>query len=494
MAFGSFIDNALLHDRLWNVEVKNKYRASFYQLLSTNIAARGLSPRREGNTDYGLLDQIASQPIMVTGRVRQGNVVNPADGVTAQGKVYTYQLAGATGWDIEALENAGSDQELLSVVMGSPTTGGWNHFLNGFHAVLNAVSFGDRTGRLARVSACTDNTTYYTITVDNSQQDFGWHAGAMLENGMLVDIFTVADITGSSAWTVKVRLGEVYGLNKYASSTTATFNVRAVSGVTAPVTSALTAAAADGDFVFIGGAVTLTAANKFSAWNLPTGLHDIIAAGDGTSTGYGYEFDAGTNYANGSYAGITFQGLNRQTYPLFSALVRRPTDWYGAADNSALCTGDLEVLYGTLDRLFMSGSTPDPEALLLLCSPRGRRWIGDKAAAGQNVFEPVTGGHVLAGRVADGIRMPAGSRDIIVPIKTDLAIPDGRFIFSDMRRIGRWVKAPLGPIAPDGTSSPQFGTPGSRGLTFERWARVRENPFASCCDTCAVLDGVNLAA
>jgi len=494
VAFGSFADSALLHRRLWDIQVRNKYRASFYNLVSTNVAARGLRVVREGNTDYGLLDQIASQPIMVTGRVRQGNVVNPADGAVAQGKVYTYQTAGAVGWDLEMLENAGSDRELLNVIMGSPTTGGWNRFLNGYHAVLNAIYFGDGTGRLGRASAGVDNTTYYTVTLDNSQQDFGWHAGALMENGMLVNIVTVADITGSSAWTKKVTLGEVYDLNKYASATTATFKVRAVSGVTSPETSALTAVPADGDFVFLAGAYTLTAALKFSAWNLPVGMHGIVAAGDGTSTGYGYEFDAGTNYANGSYYGITWQNLNRQTYPLFSALVRRPTDWYGASDNSALVAGDLEVLYGTLDRLFMSGSTPDPDALLLLCSPRGRRWIGEKAGGAQNIFEQVKGGHVLAGRVADGIRVPAGNRDIIVPVKTDLAIPDGRFIFADMRQIGRWVKAELGPIAPDGTASPQFGTPGSRALTFERWGRVRDNLFAARCDTSGVVDGVNLAA
>ena len=479
MAYGTFIDDILEHNRMGGIEVAKKYRASFHRLLSGNIGNRGLKPQNQ--TDYGLLDQITSQPIMVAGRVRQANVVEPADGTVAQGKVYLKQLAGSMGWDLETLENTSGDTELHNAVLG-----GWDRFLNGFAGVLNAIDFGDGTGRLARVSANTDNTSYYTVTVDNTSKDFGWNKLALVEDGMLVDILTVNGITHSAAWTKKVIRGEVYGVNKSAG----TFNVRAISGVT---NSALTAVPANSDVVFLAGAVTLDATPHWNSWDVPMGLHGLLD--DGGSAGHEFHDDAG--YHNGSYYGATWQGLDRSAAAnsMFRALVRRPTDWYSASDNSALCPATLETLFSTFDQLFMSGATPDPESLLVLCSPPSGRWLEDRVVARQNGMQTIpANGHLLAGLVMSGFKVNAGSREILVPLKTDFAIPDGRFLIVDMGRIGIWEKMRLQGISPEGAGSLQFATPGSRALTIERWGRTRYNVYSPRVDGCAVVDGIDIAA
>ena len=479
MAYGSYIDDVLLHNPMGSPEVAKQYRASFHALLSGNIGLRGLEP--QNLTDYGLLRQITSEPVMVTGRIRQADIVEPADGTVAQGSVYLKQLTGSIGWDIEALENASGDRQVLGLVMQK-----WDRFLNGFRGALNVVDYGDGTGRIARVASNTDNTTYYTVVVDNTAQDFGWTGLALLEDGMLVDILTVNTIADGAAWTKKVIRGEVYGVNK----TTLTFNVRALSGVT---NSALTAVPADGDFVFLAGSVTLDSDVHWNSWDLPMGLKGILDDGGAA----GNEFDSGTGYYNGSYYGATWQGLNRSTAAnsMFRALIKRPVEWYGAADNSTLRAATLETVFSVFDDLFAGGSTPDPDGLLLICSPATSRWIEKRVVAEQNGMQAIPDGHVLAGLVNEGFRVTAGSKMTIVPVKQDLAVPNGTLLIADMSRVGIWEKMALQGISPEGGGGAlQFATPGSRGLTIERWGRTRYNLYASRCDTCAVLDGIDITA
>jgi len=479
MAYGTYIEDILQHYPIGTPEVAKQYRASFHALLSANIGRRGLEP--QNLTDYGLLRQIVSEPIMVTGRKRQVAVVEGADGATAQGSVYLKQLTGAINWDIESLENASGDRQVFDLI-----TKRWDRFIGGFIGVLNAVDYGDGTGRLARVVSNTDNSTYYTVVVDNSMQDFGWTLLSLVENGMLVDIMTVPDITGSAAWTEKVKRGEVYGVNK----TAGTFNVRALTGVT---DSALSAEPADGDFVFLSGAFTLDSDDKFSSWDLPMGLHGILDDGGAA----GNEFDDGASYYNGSYYGATWQGLNRSTAAnsMFRALVRRPVEWYSAGDNSILRAGNLERIFEVFDQLFASGSTPDPDGLLVVCSPPTQRWLEARVVAAQNGMQDISAGHVLAGLVMSGFRVTAGRSEVIVPVKQDLAVPDGTFLIADMARIGVWEKMALQGINPEGAGGTmQFATPGSRALTIERWGRTRYNVFTPRCDTSAVINGIDITA
>jgi hypothetical protein len=407
-------------------------------------------------------------------------MIEPADGAVAQGRVYQKQLTGAIGWDVEAMENASGDSQILSLV-----TGKWDRFLNGFLAVLNAVDFGDGTGRLARVASNTDNTTYYTVVVDNTAQDFFVDGLALVENGMLVDILTVNTIVDGAAWTKKVIRGEVYGVNKTALS----FNVRAISGVT---NSALTAVPVDGDFVFISGAVTLDSDVHWNSWDLPMGLHGILDDGGAA----GNEFDDGTGYFNGSYYGVTWQNLDRSANALFRARVLRPADWSSASTNATHQAATLETLFSLFDDLYASGDTPDPEKQIVICSPASGRWLERRVVAEQNGMQEIpANGHVLAGLVNSGFRVTAGRREIIVPVKTDMAVPNGTFLVPDMGRIGTWEKMPLSPISQTGdVGAVQIAEPGGRKLNVERWARQRSNLFTPNCRTSGRLDGVDIAA
>ena len=467
---------------LTEIEERIKLRNPLYAFISKNVSKLGAVSE---SGDYVRLKRYTTdRQHAIAGRSEGGDGILPGTTTPAYATLYPMQIMGSIGWSHEQLENCRTERGFADLISGD-----FLAHINAVKGVLNACWFGDGTGRLARVASYSaTSATVGVVTVDNDQADFGWNKCDLMFEGLMVDIYTVANIVGTSAWTTKVTQCVVSGVNK--SAGTFTITARTDSAGNALAGSEITANPADSDFVFIHGAVKLTSANKWSAWQLPMGIHGIVD--DGGSAGN--EFNTGASPSsdyNHNWSGVTFQGLARNTAAnsMFESRIARAGDNRGGTDGTAVTT-DMNDIDLELDYLFQTNDGPDPEKLIALCNAKTGRWWTTTAAAEQNAFAPITDNRVVPGyKRITGFNSQAANA--VIPVFYIPTCADGTIIFLDTDRLGFWDMYPLGPFLYGGKS--QFESPGTRNLTNERWSRYRGNLGAVRCDTSLRIEDCDIA-
>ena len=478
--YSAAVNGVLTHPFLLSeIEERIKLRNPLYAFISSNVSRLGA---RSENGDYIRLKRYTTaRQHTAGGRAENSDVLLPGTTTRANATLYPMQIMGSIGWSYEELENCRSEQGFSDLISGD-----FLQHINAVKGLLNACWFGDGTGRLGRVSAYTaTSATVGTVTVDNTQANFGWTKADLLFEGMLVDIYTVADIVGTSAWTIKVTQCVVSGIDK--SAGTFVITARTDSAGNAIAGSEITANPANSDYVFVHGAVGLTSANKWSAWQLPMGIHGIVDDGQDS----GAEFTESGNLYNHSWYGVTFQGLNRTTAAnsFFKARVARAADNRGGTDGTAVTT-DMNDIDLELDYLLQTNDGPDPDKLIALCNAKTGRWWTSTAFNEQNGFVPVSDGRVVPGfKRITGFNSQAANA--VIPVFYIPTCADGTIIFLDTDRLGFWDMYPLGPFLYGGKT--QFESPGTRNLTYERWSRYRGNLGCTRADTSLRLEDVDIA-
>ena len=333
---------------------------------------------------------------------------------------------------------------------------------------LNYAYSADGTGRLARVSAYDAGTR--TVTVDNEQPDFGWSKCQFLRDGMYVDIYTVADITGAAAWTLKCSRVQITSVNRAAG----TF-----------VVSGITEAPADGDFVFLPGSVLFTADGKWAGWTNTPGLLTIVD--DGSCAGHEFG-DGSSNAYNGNWYGATWQHVTRANYSQLLAKVYRAGDWAGGADGTAAtCTlEDINACIRSVDEEGEGGGMISA----LYMNPATRDWFAPIAAAAQNLTVTTTENKVTGGITQIDSYKTATGR--LIPIISMVTLPNGVIMGGDEGDIKLYEKVPLGWFK--GMGGMTFPSPGQRNLTFEGWQRTRLVLAAERCDNWFRMEDIDISA
>ena len=463
----------------------------FYNLISSNVKAIGgeRATNPDGGSDYLLLKRYVLNRQHIIGARQEGQDVRlPGTSTRTYGTLYPKQLVGSTGWTREELLFCRNEPQFEDIVRAKWT--GENGYVAAHRHIRDILWQGDGTGRLARVSAYTATAaTYGTVTVDNTQANFGWTAGDLLFDGMTVSIYTVADIAGTSAWAVKATECVVSDIVRRASSTTSTFVItaRTDSAGNAIAGSEIAAVPANSDYVFIAGAPVLTSANKFSSWGVEMGIHGIVDDGQDA----GYEFTESGNLYNHSWYGATIQGINRSTTAnrMYRATVSRGGDRNSGTDGTAQTT-DMNDIDEVLDVLFQTNTAANPEKLIGLCNIKTNRWWQVTARNEQNGWQDVTDGTVVPGmsRIS-GFRSAAANK--VIPVFTIPTMADGTIIFLDTSRLARWELVPFGPVPYMGKT--QFESPGTRNMTFEQWGESFGNLGFERCDTSLRIEDISIA-
>lgn len=401
-------------------------------------------------------------PVHVTGPMNAGprpdgtDVATPGDDDFAKQEVDCYEIMGSFGITRGSLRKVVKDGgsalvDLLALKMENLMT-------RDFRLKQNFIALGDGTGRLARVASYSAGPPK-VITVDNTDDDFGWAGTKWIKKGMQVDVMTVADITGSGAWTLKVRQATVTAVT----STTFTIDALGTGSEGNP---------ANGDYVFLANSVKSDAtdglpyaAMKWAGWWLPPGLRHIID--DGYS--YGHEFTEDAVHYTGSWRGRTFQNLTRTSYDQLKATVLWAGDWASGGTDGTAATADLSVIDhyirvideegdggGRITAMYMNGATCD--------------WFMRQCVGTQNFVQQLTqeqAGKLVPGMAISGYMSKTGDVKAICRIPQ---IPDGEIIFVNERDIKRWIDEPLGWVDPENGNKRLFASPGARNLTFEGWA------------------------
>jgi hypothetical protein len=484
----SAITNVLTHTyAMKEMEEVYKNKNIFYNLISGNVKSiggeRATSP--EGGQDYILLKRyVLSRQAIIGARTEGQDVRLPGTSSRTYGTLYPKQLVGSTGWTREELLYCRNEPQFEDVVRAK-----WLAYVSQHRQLRDILWQGDGTGRLARVSSYSAiSATSGTVTVDNTQANFGWTAGDKLFDGMLVSSYTVADITGSSAWTTKCTECVVSNITRRATSTTSTFVItaRTDSAGNAIAGSEIAASPANADIVFIAGAPILDSSNKFSSWGVEAGIHAVVDDGQDA----GYEFTESGNLYNHSWLGATIQGVNRSTAAnkMYRAMISRGGD-RGGTDGTALTT-DMNDIDEALDNLFQTNTGPDPDKLIALCNIKTARWWESTSRNELNAFQQVTNGMTVAGyQRLRGYQ--SASANTVIPVFTLPTMADGTIIFLDTPRLARWDLVPFGPVSYMGKT--QFESPGTRNMTFEQWGESFGNLGFERCDTSLRIEDISIA-
>jgi len=409
------------------------------------------------NADYWTIQYYDGLEITVGARSETGDVKLPGGHAASEGRVYPKEIIGSIGWtqwELNLLNknpNAFAQRYVDKLV----------NFIPGYKHIHQCVQMGDGTGRLARVSAYSATAaTYGTVTSDSNIANFGiTDKGAMLKNNMLVDIYTVPDIAGTSAWTKKASSVIVSALNRTASSTTVTFVITKQSG---NVDSEIADEPADGDFVFLADSVTLDDEDKFSSWKYPIGLWAIVDK-DGS---VGNEFGNGSSNAyNGCWQGATIQNRTRATTAIYKSIINRAGDRSGTAGTVQETTWDeiADIIRDSEEDLdFSRGSRR-----AVLANGAIVDWLGMLTRNAANVSVNVGQGEEIMPGLRTGtflqtsndripvFRIPMMSKSVLTVVTWD----DIHRI--DVEPMGSVPHQPGGPL--------QFASPGTRNRTFESW-------------------------
>lgn len=266
--------------------------------------------------------------------------------------------------------------------------------------LLKLSAIGDGTGRLARVKSCSEagSTGVYTVTVDNTYDDFGWDNCWLLRDGMKVDIY-------NSTTAVSGATG---------------LRIDTVTNGTRVSTSGTPYAAADGTFKFTA-ATGLTISDNFVVYL--AGSYGAIAtaemsggatASDTTKLMTGLTGIINDNVIFGSGAHAYFQGRARATHPALKAKVTRlnngvPTTWDGNTISDAVRT------------LMVGNKRVKPSEMSILCNSQiamsmhnmnisssgGAGGISVQVPSGNAAFQAITGSRIAQAFIApDGTPIP----------------------------------------------------------------------------------------
>ena len=403
---------------------------------------------------YAVIRMKTAVPYNVAPRVEAGDVPLPGQHAFEAMRVRLREYTGSTGITQNEMEEA-AGQPLAAGVLAEEKLA---DCIADMRRTLNMELGGDGTGRLARVASW--NGTTKTVTVDNTIADFGWSGCARIRDGMKVDIYTVADITGSSAWTVKCSGVTVSNVNR----ALGTF-----------VVSGSTNAPADGDFVFLSNSVTLTPDGKFSSFNGCQGLMNIVD--DGATTGWG----SGGDTNNGSWYGATFQGVDRRLYPQLQAKILKANDW-GTGTAGTPASWDLAVINDAIRWVDEEGDG-DGDVSALYMNGRMRDCLMRKAANEQNPFVTTDDGKIVPGMYIEQFRTSNGKLLPIIPIT---GLPNNTIYAVTERDFKLYW--PVKPSWYKRNGQIWAESPGARNMTYEAWLRTVIQLGARRCDNCVRIE------
>ncbi|HUV04868.1 MAG TPA: hypothetical protein VMX94_07145 [Armatimonadota bacterium] len=365
-----------------------------------------------------------------------------------------FQVMSSIGWTTEEAEDAvKTDRDaVLNLVQRKVARAPID-----MQRKINYFLATDGTGRLARVSAYNAGTR--VVTTDSTKANFAWDLLQWVYNGMLVDVFTVADITGTAAWTPKALQVRVDQVSKVAG----TFRITVVDG---NPNSVIDAAPANDDFVFVNNSVKLDTSDKFVRFKVPYGKMNIID--DGSSDGNEFH-DGSVVGANGCWAGKTYCNLDRLLYDQLKCAMWRANNWKtgGTAGTPEIASvADIQEVIRLQDEEGESGSL----ITALYMNGKTRNWLGRTADAERNTFTPSQSGRITPGIFTEQMRTGTGRLVDIVPMS---GMPDGHIDFVAEQDYVRLTKVPVGWHNLDGKRV--FTPPTARNLTHESWMRTRFN-------------------
>ena len=370
------------------------------------------------------------------------------------------QAMGSFGWTQEELEDAVlGDNDAVIDLIDLKT----RNLPEDMRRLLNIFYAGDSTGRLARVASY--NASTRVVTIDSLPADFTWKLAQWIENGMTVDILTVADITGAAAWTIKAQSVRVdQKTQALGNPTTATFRITAVDG---DANSVIEASPADGDFVFLRNAVTLDSSLKFVEWNCPYGMLAIMD--DGSSIGNEFH-DGSVAGANGCWAGGTIWNQLRTDLDQLMCQMWRAGDWKTGGTDGTVEIASVAILQEIIRQNVELGKGGQ-EISALWMGGETRDWLARAAAAEHNAFRPSESGKIIPGIYTESMRTSTGRLVDIVTMSPGL--PAGHIVGMAETNLTRYTKVPMGWHKENGHV---IFVPG-RNLTYESWMRTRYNLF-----------------
>ena len=432
--------------------------------------------------EYAKLLIHTTAPMNAVPRVEGGLVVLPGADVFKELHIKEAQYMASVGWTQEEIELAVRKKgsaliDLVNLKLKNAPLD--------LRYKLNLAFMGDGTGRLCRLSAAiggaggsgTVAAPYYgTCTVDNTTGDFGIVGTSHLRNGMLVDIYTIGSVTTgfpTGATFTKKVIGMV---------------VSDITGTTFKITQTQEAdyyltTLADDDVVFVHDSINVSG-TTFVSWNGSMGLYGIVDGGGCAAN----EFTDSGNLYNGSFSGVSFQGLSRTTYPQLKARVARADTWgAGTAGTAMAC--DLGIINAEIRKIDEESETGG-EVTALYMNGATRDWMAGLAYAQQNAFVQVTGGKIIPGMPnITGFRSATGR---IIPVIPASQMPDGHIMGGDERDLILFQSVPLDWYT--GMGSKSFPSPGTRDLTFESWLRTKCMLAARRCDNWFRLEDIDLTA
>lgn len=428
------------------------------------------------NADYWTIRYYDGLDITAGARTETGDMPLPGKHTTSEGRVYPKEVSGAIGWTQWELNLLRNDPNAFADRYADKI----DAFLPGYQWLHQVAQLGDGTMRLGRVSSY--NASTRVVTIDSNFANFGISdTAAMLMNYMNVDIFTVADISGTSAWTQKATRVRVDQLNRAASSTTATFRITALDS---NPDSEITAAPADGDFIFAANAVDLGDDLKFNGWNYPIGLHAIVDK-DGST---GQEFHNGSSDAyNGSWHGSTIQNRSRTSVDIYRATISRAGDRGGTSGTAQETSWD-EVADVIRD-LDEGLSVSKPNSKALLAHPAIVDWLGMLTRNTKNVQVTLGQGEaVLPGLSTGEFLITSTGR---IPMFRLPMLPKSALTIVNWDDLYRIDVEPMGPVAYQPGGPMQFPSPGTRNRTFESWMVWGGANWFTRCDRMARIEDIN---
>ena len=296
------------------------------------------------------------------------------------------------------VDNAGVTKQALDRATGGDASWGSvvelaiDNMRRSFSYLLKLCAFGNGTGALGRISASSESSGTYTLTLDNTYDDFGIENCALIKTGMRVEIYRGDNMISSANCPV---VDSTFGNRRNGVATTGTIKITDVTGKTFK----------DNDVVYLAGAYG----------NMPMGLTGIV--------------QNGTNYSGVANV-TTFQGLARANYPAMCGRVYKaqdfgllgsgetngvPTDW----DLSVLSDAFQDVADGDGQGQVNLGLVSAKTAMCIQRKNRAENFFGVMASSVDGLQQSAVGQRYATTFVAPDGRL--------VPIVVDSTIPDNVF-------------------------------------------------------------------
>ena len=274
---------------------------------------------------------------------------------------------------------------------------------------LKIAALGDGTGRLGRVKKTVEagSTGVYTVTLDNTYDDFGWENCWLLSPGMSITIYNATTpVTGAIAVEITSVTQGTRADGATQAAVDGTFTFTSTTGLTALTGTSGTAS--DNFVVYMAGCYGALASTEMTAdtTTMMTGLTGIVTDD--------------VIFGAGSHA--YFQGRARSTFPALKAKVTRlnngtPTTWDGTTISTAirnLTTGITRVKPSDLV-IMCNGQIAMAMHNMNISSTGGAGAYQVSVPSGQAAFQAVTGS-----RYSEVFIAPDGTP---IPIVIDDTVP-----------------------------------------------------------------------